>query len=55
MPQLRNTSPRGIAGLVVASAALLFSVAACGGGSDTPATGGADGAAARSPRTPPAW
>ncbi|MEU8234976.1 hypothetical protein AB0C12_35735 [Actinoplanes sp. NPDC048967] len=41
MPQLRITSPRGIAGLVVASAALLFSVAACGGGSDgTPATGG---------------
>ena len=41
MPQLRITSPRGIAGLVVASAALLFSVTACGGGSDgTPATGG---------------
>jgi hypothetical protein len=41
VPQLRTTSPRGIAGLVVASAALLFSVAACGGGSDgTPATGG---------------
>ena len=39
MPQLRNTSPRGIAGLVIASAALLFSVAACGGGSETPATG----------------
>jgi hypothetical protein len=39
VPQLRNTSPRGIAGLVVASAALLFSLAACGGGSDTPATG----------------
>jgi len=39
VPQLRNTSPRGIAGLVVASAALLFSVAACGGGSETPATG----------------
>ncbi|MGW4947818.1 hypothetical protein ACWEOZ_40215 [Actinoplanes sp. NPDC004185] len=41
MPQLRITSPRGIAGLVVASAALLFSLAACGGGSDgAPATGG---------------
>ena len=39
MPQLRNTSPRGIAGLVIASAALLLSVAACGGGSETPATG----------------
>jgi hypothetical protein len=39
VPQLRIRSPRGIAGLVVASAALLFSVAACGGGSDTPATG----------------
>jgi hypothetical protein len=39
VPQLRNTSPRRIAGLVVASAAMLFSVAACGGESDTPATG----------------
>jgi hypothetical protein len=40
VPQLRNTSPRRVAGLVAASAALLFSVAACGGGSDAPATGG---------------
>lgn len=38
MPQLRRTSPRGLAGLV-ASAALLFSVAACGAESQTPSTG----------------
>lgn len=37
MPQLRTTSPRRIAGLIVASAALLFSAAACGGGSDADA------------------
>jgi hypothetical protein len=36
--QLRNTSTRRFAGLLVAAAALLVSAAACGG-SDTPATG----------------
>ena len=41
MPQLRITSPRRITGLVVASAAVLF-MAACGGDSDTPGTGGGD-------------
>ena len=39
MPQLRNTSARGIAGLAVASAAL-FSVAACGSEPETPDGGG---------------
>ncbi|WP_306207889.1 hypothetical protein [Actinoplanes sp. RD1] len=42
MPLTRMPSPRRSAGLLVASAALVLSVAACGGGSDD-ATGGTDG------------
>jgi len=39
VPPVRISRPRGIAGLLVASAALVLSVAACGGGSDTSASG----------------
>ena len=40
MPQLRKTSARGIAGLAVASAALLFCLAACGSEPESPDGGG---------------
>jgi hypothetical protein len=43
VPQLRNTSARRTAGLVVASAALLISAAACGGGSDADSANGGGG------------
>jgi len=35
VPLVRISRPRGVAGLLVASAALVLSVAACGGGSDS--------------------
>lgn len=40
MPQLRTTSPRRIAGLVVASAALLVAAGACSGGTEAAPSGG---------------
>ena len=39
MPQVRISRPRRAAGLLVASAALVLSAAACGGGSDASSTG----------------
>ena len=45
MPHSRNTSPRRIAGLGIASVAMLFATAACGGGTDADGTGDTDGGA----------
>ena len=44
MPQVRISGPRRLAGLFVAAAALVLSVAACGGGSDGTATSDSGGA-----------